>query len=64
MRDNWFKRTIDERDIDLAELAEVLDMAVKTLKEYYSGRRKPGRDTKVNLMKILDLTEEDINDTH
>ena len=61
---NWFKDVIDDKGIDLDEIAQVANLAEKTVKEYYNGRRKIGWKTKVNLMKILDLTEEDIDDNH
>ena len=61
---NWFKDVIDDRGIDLDEIAQVANLAEKTVKEYYNGRRKIGWKTKLNLMKILDLTEEDVDDTH
>lgn len=58
----WFTKAVDDRDIDLAELADVVDLAERTVREYYSGKRKIGWKAKMNLMKILDLTEEDIDD--
>ena len=61
---NWFKDVIDDKGIDLDEIAQVANLAEKTVKEYYNGRRKIGWKTKVNLMKILDLTEEDIDDSN
>lgn len=58
----WFTKTVNDRDIDLAELADVVDLAEKTVREYYTGHRKIGWKAKMNLMKILDLTEEDIDE--
>ena len=58
----WFTKTVNDRDIDLDELAEVADLANRTVKEYYAGTRKIGWKAKMNLMKILDLTEEDIDE--
>ena len=61
---DWFRKVVDDRNIDLDEIAQVVDLEEKTVKEYYNGRRKIGRKTKLNLMKILDLTEEDVDDNH
>lgn len=60
---NWLKKVVDDRGIDLDELAEVVDLAPRTVREYYAGTRKIGWKAKMNLMKILDLTEEDIDET-
>lgn len=59
---DWFTKAIDDRDIDLAELADVVDLEERTIREYYTGKRKIGWKAKMNLMKILDLTEEDIDE--
>ena len=59
----WFRKVVDERCIDLDELAEVTDLAPRTIREYYAGTRKVGWKAEMNLMKILDLTEEDFDGT-
>lgn len=58
----WFRKVVDERCIDLEELADVLDLAPKTVKEYYSGSRKIGSKIRMNIVKILDLEEGDYDD--
>lgn len=60
---NWLRKVVDDRGIDLDELAEVVDLAPRTVREYYAGTRKIGWKAKTNLMKILDLTEEDVDGT-
>ena len=59
---DWFTKTVDDRDIDIAELADVVGLEERTVREYYTGKRKIGWKAKMNLMKILDLTEEDIDE--
>lgn len=58
----WFRKVVDERYIDLEELADVLDLAPRTVKEYYSGVRKIGSKVRMNIVKILDLEEGDCDD--
>lgn len=58
----WFRKVVDERCIDLEELADVLDLAPRTVKEYYSGFRKIGSKIRMNIVKILDLEEGDCDD--
>lgn len=58
----WFRKVVDDRGIDLEELAQVADLETKTVRGFYKGYKKIGCKTKLNLMKILDLTEEDIDD--
>lgn len=59
---DWFRKVVDNRNIDLEELAQVANLETKTVRGFYKGYKKIGRKSKMNLMKILDLTEEDIND--
>ncbi len=58
----WFRKVVDERSIDLEELADVLDLAPRTVKEYYSGVRQIGSKVRMNIVKILDLEEGDCDD--
>ena len=58
----WFRKVVDERGIDLEELADVLNLAPKTVKGYYSGCRKIGSKIRMNIVKILDLEEGDFDD--
>lgn len=60
---NWLRKVVNDRGIDLDELAEVVGLAPRTVREYYAGTRKVRRKSKTNLMKILDLTEEDVDGT-
>ena len=58
----WFRKVVDERCIDLEELADALDLAPRTVKEYYSGIRQIGSKVRMNIVKILDLEEGDCDD--
>ena len=60
----WSRKVVDDRNIDLEELAQVTDLETKTVRGFYKGYKKIGRKSKMNLMKILDLTEEDIDDSN
>lgn len=55
---------MDDRGISINDMAEALDLSEKTVSAYYRGSKKIGRKTLTNIIKILDLDEEDIDDSH
>ncbi len=58
----WFKKVVDERGLTLSEVAEGAALAEKTVRAYYNGSKRIGRKTTCNLLKTLDLSEEDVDD--
>ena len=59
---NWIKEIMDDRGVTIEEMAEILDLSERTVKGYYMGWNKPGRIVKLNLMKIFDLEEDDLEE--
>lgn len=53
---------MDERDISIKELSETLDIAENTVRNYYFGWKKPGKKVRLNLIKIFDLEEDEVDD--
>ena len=60
---NWIKQVMDDREIAVEEMAEILDLAESTVKGYYQGWRKPGKNIRLNIIRILDLDEEEVNES-
>ena len=62
MKRNWIRQIMDERDISIKELSETLDIAENTVRNYYFGWKKPGKKVRLNLIKIFDLEEDEVDD--
>ena len=56
---DWFKEAVDERGIDLEELAEVLDVTVRKLRNYYNGKSQPKKKIMGNIAAILNIDPEE-----
>lgn len=59
---NWIRKAMDDRGITIEEMADALALAPSTVKNYYRGWQEPGRIIRQNIIRILDLDEEEINE--
>jgi predicted transcriptional regulator len=53
---------MDKQEISIEELAEIMDLSVHTISGYYHGWSKPGKKVRINLIKIFDLEEDEVDD--
>ena len=49
------REIIDERGITIEDLADVLNINKRTIRNYYYGTRVPGKVVALNMAKILDV---------
>ena len=61
-KSNWIKEQMDRRGVSIDEMAEITGLSPYTIKGYYYGWSKPGQRVRLNLIKIFDLDEDEVED--
>jgi DNA-binding transcriptional regulator YiaG len=59
---NWIKKAMDEKEVSIEELADALGLTWGTVRNYYRGWTKPGKNIRLNIIRILELDEEEVNE--
>ena len=60
MSNSRIREIMDDQDVTVEEMADVLDINVRTMRGYYNGSKAPGRSLAINMAKILDVSVRDI----
>lgn len=55
--DSWVKKAMDKKGMTIEELAGILGLSPKTVRQYYMGWMEPGKATRETIKRILDIEE-------
>jgi len=59
-KSNWIKEQMDIRGVSIDEMAEITGLSRNTIRNYYHGYNKPGKKIRLNMIKIFDLDEDEV----